>query len=233
MKNNILKSPFTWIIIALLAGGAGYAAIASGLVNLDFLSRETPVESKEFVAQVNGEGVKTALFELRLRQAQQIYQAQGATLSEEDTDLLRQQLLQEMIDEILLAQYGKEQGLQANDEMVQNEYDSLISQFTSEEEFRANLAAQGATLDDVRHTIAQDLILQQVIEQQTAQHASEISEEEIQQAYDEAVQQGDEVPPLEEARPQIELFLQQQKTGQLINALVEELRENAEIQILS
>ena len=231
MKTNIPKTPIIVILALLLLGGAGYAAFSFGIIDLSRFSISNPPPAQEFMAQVNGEGIRTTLFDLRLAQVESSYEAQGTTLEAENKETLKQQILQDMISEILLVQYGKEQGIIAEEESIESEYQRIVSQFSNEEEFQQNLAAQGVTVGDVRRTISQDLIIQKVIEQQTAQNSVEVSEQEVQKAYDEAKTQNTEVPPFEEAKPQIENFLRQQKIGQIINALVAQLREKANIVI--
>ncbi|MBI2098428.1 MAG: SurA N-terminal domain-containing protein [Candidatus Wildermuthbacteria bacterium] len=235
MKTDILKKPILLAILALLLlGGVGYAAFAFDIIDLSRFSLVNRFSSQEFMAQVNGEGVQTALFDLRFAQIEDSYKAQGTILEGENRETVKQQILQDMINEILLVQYGKEQGIVAGEEAIDNEYQRIVSQFPGEEkEFRQNLAAKDITLEDIRRTISQDLIIQQVIEQQTAQNNIEVSEQEIQQTYDEAKAQSAEVPPFEEAKPQIENFLRQQKIGQIINTLVAQLREKANIVISS
>ena len=232
MKTNIPKTPIIVILALLLLGGAGYATFSFGIIDLSRFSVIDRLSSQEFIAQVNGEGVQTALFDLRFAQIADSYKAQGTTLEGESKETVKQEILQDMINEILLVQYGKEQGIIAEEEAIDSEYQRIVSQFPGEEkEFQQNLAAKGITLENIRRTISQDLIIQKVIEQQTAQNSVEVSEQEIQQTYDEAKTQNTEVPPFEEAKPQIENFLRQQKIGQIINALVAQLREKANIVI--
>ena len=233
MKTNIPKKSILVILIVLVLGGTGYAALNFGIIDLSRFSAPNQPPTQEFMAQVNGENIRTTLFELRLAQTENSYEAQGKSLEGENKEILKQQILQDMISEILLVQYGKEQGIEAKQETVESEYERIIAQFPSEKEFLKNLSAQGISIEDAQRVIIQDLIIQQVIEQQAAQNNIEISEQEIQQAYDEAIAQGAQVPPLEEAKPQITNFLRQQKIGQLINTLLGQLREKASIEIFS
>jgi hypothetical protein len=209
MKKQMFKNPFVWIAALLLLGGIGY-----GVRDI--------ILSEKLMARVNGEGLQTALFDARFEQAKKFYEAQGANLqTKESLDSLKKQVLDDMINEILLVQYGKEQGMGATQEMIENE-----------EEFQKQLSAQGTTPENVRHVISQQLILRQVADQQAAEHKVEVSEEEMQKAYDEAVASGTEVPAFEEVKVQIEAFLRQQKVGQFVKTLVDQLRAKGTIEIL-
>ena len=65
--------------------------------------------------------------------------------------------------------------------------------------------------------------------------AGEITDEEIQKTYDQYAEQGkstgQEIPKLEEVKPQIEQSLQQQKQQEKLAQQVEELKKNAKIDI--
>jgi len=219
-RTTMVKNPFVWVVALLLLGGIGYGV-------------KDVVLSEKLMAKVNGESLQAALFEVRLEQAKSFFEAQGANLqTKENLDLLKQQVLDDMINEILLVQYGKEQGMGATQEMIEKEYQQAVAQFPSEKEFQKQLTAQGTTPENVRYLISQQLILRQVADQQAAEHNVEVSEEEIQKAYDEAVASGAEVPAFEEVKVQIEAFLRQQKVGQFVKTLIEQLRAKGTIEIL-
>ena len=225
------RNPFAWVVALLVLGGIGYGAVASGIVDLQRL--RDVVFSEKLMARVNGEGLQTALFEVRFEQAKNFYTTQGADLgTKENLDLLKKQVLDDMINEILLVQYGKEQGMAATQEMIEKEYQQAAAQFPSEEAFQKQLAAQDTTPENVRYVISQQLILRQVADQQAAEHNVKVSAEEVQKAYDEAVKSGEKVPALEEVKVQIEAFLRQQKVGPFVKTLVEQLRAKGTIEIL-
>ena len=230
-RTEMFKKPLVWVAALLILGGIGYGAVTSGIVDLDRL--QNVFFSEKVMAKVNGESLQTALFEARFEQAKKFYEAQGTDVkTKENLDLLKKQVLDDMINEILLVQYGKEQGMVATQEMIEKEYQQAVAQFPSEEEFQKQLATQGTTPENVRLVIAQQLILRQVAEQQAVENKIEVSEEEMQKAYDEAVASGAEVPAFEEVKVQIETFLRQQKIGPFVKTLVEQLRAKGTIEIL-
>jgi peptidyl-prolyl cis-trans isomerase SurA len=227
-KSSALKKFAGPAIALLIAAGGGYWLVSSDTIDLGNLG-----SSVELVAKVNGEGLEKRLYDARFEQTKDNYEAQGLALEDADTEQLKQQVLDDMVDERLLVQYGKKQGITAEDAAVEQEYQLVVSQFESEEAFQDELALQNATLRDVREAIAQNIIVRQVADQQAAENNIEVSEEEIQQVYDEAAAGGAEVPEFEEARGEIENYVRQQKTGQLMQELVAKLREEASIEILS
>ena len=231
VKTPMVRNPLVWIVVLLILGAVGYGAVASGIVDLQRF--RDVVFSSKVAAKVNGEDIQKAVFEARFEQTKKFYEAQGTNLTtKESVELLRQQVLNDMINEILLVQYGKQQGMVATQEMIEKEYQQAVAQFPSEEAFEKQLAVQGTTPENVRHIISQQLILRQVADQQAAEHKVEVLEEEVQKAYDEAVAGGTEVPAFEEVKAQIAEFLRQQKVGQFVKELVEQLRAKGTIEIL-
>lgn len=236
MKKQIFKNPIVWVVVLLILGGGGYGAVKFGIVDLNQLKNlisSKPSESAEvFAAQVNGKGILASSLQLRFDQTKNAYAAQGAAIEEKDNESLRQRVLDDMISEMLLVQYGRKQRLIAQADTVEVEYQKVVAQFPSKEEFEKNLATQGTTPDDVRDVISRQLIMQQIADQQAAEHPIEISEEEMQKEYDAAVAGGQQVPAFEEVKAQIEGYLRNQKIGELMNALIDQLRAQAKIEIL-
>jgi len=215
-----MKNPIIWIGILLLIGGAGYWAVTSGV-------------SEEFVAIVNGEGIEKRLLDLRFTQLTANYKTQGITLADEDTIQLREQILEDMINERLLIQYAKEQGIPEQEELVEQEYRLILSQFENEEELKKQLSNNNTSIQDIRISISEQFMIRELASQQAEQENIEVSQEEIQQAYDVAAAGGTEVPPLEEVQEQVKEFVRQQKISQLIEVLLEQLRNRGSIEILS
>lgn len=235
MKQQLFKNPFLWVIALLLLGGAGYGTVRSGMVDLSrFQSNaifQSNVPPEGLLAQVNGEGIQKVLFERRFEQTKNSYVARGATLEEKDTEIVRQQMLDNMINELLLLQYARKQGITVQDQLIEDEYQQVVAQFPSEEEFQKHLATQEATSEDVRSVIFVQLAVQQIIDLKVSEHPIEISEEEMRQVYDRAVENGAEVPPFEEVTLDIENQLRQQKIGQLMDALIQQLHSESAIEI--
>ena len=215
-----MKNPIVWLGLLLLIGGAGYWAVTSGV-------------SEEFVAKVNGEGIEKRLFDVRFVQLRANYETQGIAFADEDTIQLREQILEDMINERLLIQHAKEQGITGQEELMEEEYQLILSQFENEKELEKRLADNNTSLQDIRISISEQFMIRELANQQAEQENIEVSKEEIQQAYDVAAAGGTEVPPLEEVQEQVEDYVRQQKISQLIEVLLEQLRNEGSIEILS
>ena len=217
---SLMKNPIVWLGLLLLIGGAGYWAVTSGV-------------SEEFVAKVNGEGIEKRLFDVRFAQLRANYETQGIAFADEDTIQLREQILEDMINERLLIQHAKEQGITGQEELMEEEYQLILSQFENEAELKKQLSDNNTSIQDIRTSISEQFMIRELASQQAEQGDIEISQEEIQQAYDDVVSGGAEVPPLEEVQEQVEEFVRQQKISQLVEVLLEQLRTKSSIEILN
>lgn len=231
-KKSTFKNPLVLGVVFLILLGAGYGVVSSGIVNFSGLWNND-ISSGEFVALVNGEGIEKRLFDLRFEQTKSEYQAQGIIFEGDDEAEFRQQVLVGVIDERLLIQYGKEQGITANQQVVEEQYQQILSQFASEEQFEKQLASQNITLQDIQDSITEQIILQELVNQQIVENNIEVSEEEMQQAYDDALANGADIPEFEEVKLEIEEFLLQQKIGELMSALINQLRAEGVVETLS
>jgi len=209
------------IVVLALLGGIGYVALTNA-----------PSPEEGLAARVNGEEVKKTLLEERFERAKASYEAQGIALADQEITTIRQQLLDDLISETLLFQYAREQGITATEEMIENEYQQIVLQFPSEEDFQNTLTTQGMNTQELRQEISRQLIFRQIADRKAAEGKIIVSEEEMRRTYDETAESGTEVPPFEEVRGEIEEFLRQQKIGQLMDELVGQLRAQASIEIL-
>lgn len=78
--------------------------------------------AEPLAVRVNGEGIALAEFEAELRQVQEAHQMAGMTVTEEDQ---RQQALDNLIDQALLAQAAFENGYELDESGLQAEMDQL------------------------------------------------------------------------------------------------------------
>ena len=94
------------------------------------------------------------------------------------------------------------------------------------------MSAEGITESVLRSQIATDIAVGAYLEQTVDFDSVVVSQEEINAVYQQEAAVTAELPPLAEVRDQIEAFISQQKQRELVAALVQELRADAEVQIL-
>lgn len=208
--------PIAIAVIVVVALGAWY-----------FLSQgdSAPVENSEPVATVNGEEItRSELDALRTQVATQQNTDPG-TIDEK-------QVLDTLIAQALIRQAAAQTDVTVSDEQVAAEVSSLTAQVGGEEAFTQAMAAQGITEDELRSQIRDQLITQAYLEQELELSQITATDEEVTTAYEEIATGGEEVPPLEEVRGQVEELVIQQKQQTEVDALIAQLRAEAEVEVL-
>lgn len=155
-------------------------------------------------------------------------------------DQLQKAKLDSLIDNILLEQKAEEIGITLSqsekDEIYQKQKQAIIGQNQiSEEDFVSVLKQQGFETEAAykkEFTKNPQIKINKLVEEEVIAEI-EITEEEMQQAYDqnkEALAQAGQDSSFEDLKPRLKQMLKQQKQGQAINQYLKSLREEAEIE---
>ncbi|MFY0759948.1 SurA N-terminal domain-containing protein [Metabacillus dongyingensis] len=192
------------------------------------------VDEKKTVALVNDEKILGSDYNSVLQSTQGQMQQMGQDpTSKEAAEQVKKQTLDSLVGQTLLLQEANKKGYKASDEAVKKQLDETKKQFKTEKEFETALKKSGMDMKTLEAQIADDIKFKQYVEKEVP--AGEISAEEIQKTYDQYAEQGkssgQEVPKLEEVKPQIEQSLQQQKQQEQLAQKVEELKKNAKIDL--
>ena len=136
-----------------------------------------------------------------------------------------------MINRELLLQDVEKKGYQASPEQIEERLEMIKSQFPDEETFNEALKTNELTLKELNEIIADDLKIEQYIEKEIP--TPEVTEEEMKDLYDQySEQMGEGIPEFEQLKPQIEVQLQQEKQQQALDKILEDLKENSDIEII-
>lgn len=221
-ENSMKRNVVSIVVAAIVILGA---LELSGTVNL-FGGLKT-------VATVNGEKISQAEFDTRLEQILNSPQAQALSL---DNPLIREQVRQQVLTEIintkLLLQAASKAGFSASDEEVQTEYDLILERFGSQELLNQELANGGIDMKQFRENIHDQIVIQRYLDANTDLSTITVTDEEIADFYEQVTAGQEDVPSLEEIRPQIEQQLLIQKEQVEVGNIILELRDTAEIDIL-
>lgn len=153
-----------------------------------------------------------------------------------DQDELKAQTLDAMINNVLLIQESANQGNTASasdvDEYLE-EY-AKSSGLDSADELLEQFSNQGSPEERIRQDVQDQILIEQLIEnmdvvQPSAQDIEELYEEQTAFVEEEVAQS---MPSFEEAKAGLEQQLLSERQNDAITALVEELREVADIEIL-
>jgi peptidyl-prolyl cis-trans isomerase SurA len=193
----------------------------------------------EVVAVVNGTEISRELFTTTYQGqfSQAAAQAQAGG-QEVDQDQLKTTVADNLVSTELLRQEADRRGIEASPEAQAAVIDDLLesNQLGSEEELRAAAAEQGLDGAAFDRQLTDQVKLDALIAEEAGDTTP--TDQEIQEAYDAVVAQQQEggataaaVPPLEDVRPQVEEQLRGGKTSEATQALIGQLREDAEITV--
>ncbi|WP_078596958.1 SurA N-terminal domain-containing protein [Evansella clarkii] len=188
---------------------------------------ETDEGSEEAAARVNGEEITVNELDEMLHQRLAMW---GLDPEDEENEemvhMLRDELLNQMITNEILVQEAERQEITVDTEEVDAQLEQIIAQFPSEEDYEAALQQQNYTEELLRSEIEAELRREELL---TLDHLDEseleVSEEEVLEYYEQLQLQDETIGELEEEQEEIELHLKQLK-------YLEELREEADIEIL-
>ncbi len=193
----------------------------------------------DVVAVVNGTEIGkdefTAAYETQFAQAADQAQIGGQDV---DQDLLKASVAENLVSTELLRQEADSRGIEATPEARSGAIEDLLqqTQLSSEEELREAFADQG--LDNAEFDAR--LVDQVRIDALLTQEAGDTTptDQEVEDAYDAAQAEQEAagetatpIPPLEDVRPQIESQLAGAKTSEATQALIAQLREDADVTV--
>ncbi|MGM8216047.1 SurA N-terminal domain-containing protein [Bacillaceae bacterium W0354] len=190
----------------------------------------------DVVATVNGEDIsKDELIQNEQYLVDQ-YEMMGMPIAGSEGQI-RETALNQLINTKLVVQNAIDEGLVPSDEEIEEEYQSLIDELKSyyETDDVSEVFEQFDTNEEeVKSDIRTDLITNKFLEANLK--VEEVSDEELQQAYDDYVAQMEqaeqEAESLENVRELLKQQLTDQKQSDAQRELIDRLRENSEIEVL-
>lgn len=194
-----------------------------------------PMTGNATVAVVDGEKISKVTLDKRVRQLQASLEAQGADLTDEATlTQLRQQTLDQLINEVLVMRDAKERGISISRSDVNDQFDIVAARFASTEDFQEELDSNKFTEGEYRDDIRRQLLIQRYLDALAEERGVTVSDEEVDQTYANIVAQAtEEVPPLEDIRDDVIAAIEQQKVSQLLQDELLRLRDASSIEIMS
>jgi len=196
----------------------------------------------DVVAVVNGEEISGESFSENYEsQYQQLTMQAQMTGEEPDQEELKSQALDMMINSELLVAKAEDEGFSASEDDIDEYLDSMAEEngLESADALQEEFEAQGLSEDRVREDIQKEVLIEQVID---TIDIPEPSDDELQEIYDMQVEQleamneqveedqAQEVPSFEELEPELEEQAVAQKENEAVTELLEDLREDADIE---
>lgn len=195
---------------------------------------EQQIDENKTVAIVNDEEILGSDYNTALASIQGQMQLMGQDpTSKQASEQAKKQSIDSLVGQTLLLQEANKNSYEVSKADINKQLDELKKQFKTEKEFEAALKQSGVDIKTLETKIADDIKLKQYVEKEVP--AGKITDEEIQQMYDQYAEQGkssgQEVPKLEKIKPQIEQSLHQQKQQEKLAQQIEKLKKKATIDI--
>lgn len=232
------------VLSGIAAASGAFGAFGGGDESGQDTAQEAPeaqapdVEGlPDVVAVVNDDEIARDDFVLAYENqfAQQSLQAQ-AEGQPIDQDALKQQTADGLVNNLLLIQEAQRRGFEATDEQVDESLETFAEQSGagSSDAYLETLAEQGLDEDEVRSQLADQVLLDQLFADEGADE--EPSEEELRELYDSVTEgqagaEGQELPPFDELRDQLAEQVSSQRESEIAQSLIQQLREDAQIQV--
>ena len=222
IKKTILLTVIALSVLALAACGTG---------------AEDPPET-DIVATVNGEPITLAEYQGTLQQQVSMFQQFGMEFEgEEGAEMMAEleaYVMEELINQKLLLSHARSEGFSADEEEVEQQMEEIRAQF-SDEDFDEILEEYNLTEEILRDDIRNQMITQEFMASlDTGFEPTPVTDEELEQAYAMYEESTEDPEPFEDMRPQLEaqVLAQQQEmhNQEYMTALLEELRQDADIQ---
>jgi peptidyl-prolyl cis-trans isomerase SurA len=228
VSNNPQSSSRMYIFAAVIV-----AIIASGLYFMMSHEGRLTGDDVKPVALVNDVEITNTDYQNSLTQLKQLATSQGQDV----TDLtlvgeLETQALDTLVNSELLRQAALEQGLSVTPEQIQTRYEEISAGIGGTEELELRMAEFGITTEILMRDIENELLIQNLFELEIVPQETEISDEEVTAFYEELGGEAAGLPAFEEVEPQIVEQLRQNQQNELVSDYIEELRTDAEIEVL-
>jgi len=224
--NNLLKKPLLWVVVVIIIIGGIILISRREVDDNDFVEGDVAI-------RINDTEFSYEEFDGIAEQVAMELQMYGAQPTKEQ---IKEQTVEMIIQQVLLIEHAGKKGVGVTQEEVDQKFNEFMTMYglEDEDEFLAQLESQGIkSRSEVEEILGTEIKIEKLI----AIYAEEIeiTEEDLREAYEIQAEQAEsmeqELPSFEEMEGEIrELLVQEQVTPLLLSKL-EELRNEAEIEI--
>lgn len=183
-------------------------------------------------AVVNGEKITKDDLSYRIDKNREVFKQRGSDLSDEKVlAKINKQMLDEMINEKILLQNAKKEGITASSDEILIAYDNLVSKFKNKDDFDRELASLSITEKGLKENINKQILLSKYVEKNTEVKNITATKEETRDLYNRYKSNQKDIPKFEDIEKQLESEVKQQKTRVMVADLIEKLKKEIEIKI--
>jgi FKBP-type peptidyl-prolyl cis-trans isomerase (trigger factor) len=193
----------------------------------------TSADPDKVVATVNGIKITRAELDEKIAQVKKTLPA-GAVDPTEDA-AFELQLLNDLVSLKLLTAVAEEKRYTVTDEQIAAERAALVEQLGGEETFSQQLQALEISEEELKTNMRNELLIRQLLDEETDIKAITVSDAEIQEAYTSIIasegMDASEAPPLEEVSEMLRAEVVNQKSSLIIEKYLEDLKAGASIEL--
>jgi tetratricopeptide (TPR) repeat protein len=227
LRNN--SKIIVYIVVAAFVVTGGLMGFGS------YMSRNNPGganRSSQYIAKVNDKGITPQQFLSVLRNSA----SQANNLSQTEVIPFRLNVLKSMIEREILLSEAEDQNISVEiaDEEVEDRIDEILNQNDlTQEELESNLESQDYTYEQFKTDIRESMRNSEKINKvkQTTYNNIEVTDAEIQQAYQERYGDSEDKPELEEVRSDIKDSLLSSKQSKAYQNWLENQKAEANVTI--
>ncbi len=227
------KALLWFLLIIVVAVGAYFAVYKKDTLNsiLDNISsKENPAsEVGAVVATVNGVKITRDELDKKIEQVKKTL-PEGAGDPTEDASF-ELQLLNEVINLKLLVDTAEKKNYVATDDQINAQRAIIVEQFGSEENLAAQLKTFGITEDELRENMKNEIMIKQLLSDETDIDKVVVTDEEVKQAYDNAIAGAEGAPAFEDISEMLRSQIKDQKGAGIVNDYIEKLKKESDIKI--
>lgn len=188
------------------------------------ITEEEKVDNDSVVLSINGSEVKGDKYNNIYKQYKTMLHMYGQDTS--DSEKIKAETIAILTEQELIRQAAVNSGLEVTDEEAQVEVDNIL-EANGEDAMTTMLEEYELTEDEFLDQLKVDLLTIKYIE---SEFEVEVTDEEIEEQYNLLKEENEELGELEEYEEVIRQNLMQQKQGEMLEARISELKEEAKIE---
>ena len=184
-KNRLRVAATVLVMILFVAAGPAGAQKASTEKSS---SDKTEKTSSDKAATVNGSVIPKQTLEREVRLFTDRMVRQGRQVPDVQVPVLRNEILDSLIDQELLYQDSQKQHMQVDKKAVNDKYDEIKKRFKTEQEFKDAIAKMDVTEAEIRSQLKKGLAIDELLKTKVVKDV-QVTEAEAKKYYDEHTDQ--------------------------------------------
>lgn len=223
-----------FVVVAIIGLGLWFVLEKDGRVSTTMFAPITNyLKSNQAVALVNGAKISRLDYDSTLKQLTTNVTEQGVDVTDPTVLAdLKDQAIESLVNTEILRQSAVEAGGEVLPEDIEARYDQIESSIGGPEALKARMAELLVTEEMLRRDIENDLLIQAYLDENVDRSEVTVSQDEVKALYEQVAASGNDLPPLEEIREQVEAQIRFNKEQAQVSEYVDALRQEATVEKL-